>query len=71
MNAHPLFTCPKCGSHHWGSSRNVDGTWTRSCHGTDGSLPCLYTWHQDDDDAHGVAMPPDRGDLAHVQQNAR
>ena len=35
------FTCPKCGSSHFGSSGL-----TRHCHGGDG---CKFTFHQRDD----------------------
>lgn len=27
------FRCPQCGSDHFGSSRDSDGSWTRYCHG--------------------------------------
>lgn len=41
------FTCPKCGSHKFGSWQNGDGQMRRHCHGLDGA--CDFTFHQRDD----------------------
>lgn len=42
------FLCPECGSHHYGSFQNQDGSWTRLCHDQNGR-GCRFKWHQDDD----------------------
>lgn len=51
--------CTDCGSTHFGSSLNADGTYTRHCHGhignmTDGYRPCLVSWHERDDELHNA-----------------
>ena len=64
------FTCPRCGSHKFGT--HVEGavrwdlsTSTGACHGYTqtkmGSLPCGFTWPRTDDAKYfrgtGVFMP--------------
>jgi hypothetical protein len=43
------FTCPKCGSHLFGSMTKKDGTLERSCHGDEGSNYCGFTFPASDD----------------------
>lgn len=59
------FTCPKCGSHNFGSSPSdyAPGPdsrkekFNRSCHGLGGN-GCGFTWHSDDDGKYGLLEPP-------------
>jgi len=44
MKKRTQFTCPNCGSHHFGSAMTSAGKYFRSCHG------CYrFTWTDKDD----------------------
>lgn len=46
------FTCPRCGSHWFGSAKNADGTLDRLCHG------CLeFRFNQRDDGLYFKEVP--------------
>ncbi len=59
------FLCPVCaGINQWGSSRQPDGTFRRSCHGhlvqPDGSGKlCRFSWHDADDSRWLKGRKPD------------
>jgi hypothetical protein len=47
------WVCSKCGSTHFGSSRNQDNTWTRFCHNEFGNRnPCRFSAHESEDWKH-------------------
>jgi len=51
------FVCPQCSSREWGSSRQPDGSWVRSCHG----VGCRLRFAEADDYLYftvgGARMP--------------
>jgi hypothetical protein len=56
------FTCPKCGSHCFGSSGVGTEALTRHCHGyivqPDGSLrACRFSWPESHDRLYGLGPP--------------
>jgi transcription elongation factor Elf1 len=60
------FTCPKCGSHHWGSSRiNEDfSKWLGYCHGYKDGVPCDFIWSRTEDSKYfesEINEPPEGG----------
>ena len=44
------FQCPICGSSHFGSARNPDGSYTRHCHGE----RCKFSWHESADEHYDL-----------------
>lgn len=43
------FTCPRCGSHQFGSSVMPSGVLERQCHGYLANAPCGFSWTEGDD----------------------
>ena len=45
------FTCPECGSHHFGTSNctSPSDKWVGHCHGYIGGQPCRFSWPRTDD----------------------
>lgn len=51
-----IFTCPKCGSHAWGTSACTLSTdkWIGHCHGTG----CDFSWHRESKDRDVFVKEP-------------
>lgn len=58
LGRHP---CRLCGSTHFGSTINDDGSLTRHCHGyladtPNAHVPCRHKWHERDDAEYGLPV---------------
>lgn len=53
------FECPVCGSNQYGSMRNPDGTWTRTCHGfVSPEQECVFKSHDSHDHIYFKTFTP-------------
>lgn len=59
---HEPFTCPECGSHHFGSTRSGK-EWLIHCHGVlEGGTRCEFIGEHDDYVTSGAAAPDGDGE---------